>query len=246
MNELIKIATNENQEQIVSARDLHEFLESCERFSKWFNRMLDYGFILNVDYTPYQIVHPQNKQEIIDYHIKIDMAKELSMLARNEKGKQARRYFISCEKKLKNNIKLPMNYKEALEHLIVQVDKNEKLALELKEQKSKVEFYDDAMNSETLINMNDLAKTLTIRNDNGNIIGRNVIYRALRELNILNNDNKPYQRYVRQRLFKLVEKSYNNPKTGENVLYFKTFLTQKGMSYVHSKLKPINLFKYKD
>lgn len=63
MEELIKVKYEEDK-ALVSARDLHEFLESKERFSKWFDKMLGYGFEINEDYTPYQMVHPQNKQEI--------------------------------------------------------------------------------------------------------------------------------------------------------------------------------------
>ena len=97
MNNLIKIQINDRGEQLVSGRDLHEFLEGSERFSKWWERMISYGFEENKDYTPYQKVHPQNKQEYTDYLMKISMAKELSMLQRNERGKQAREYFIKCE-----------------------------------------------------------------------------------------------------------------------------------------------------
>ena len=63
MNELIKINETEGK-QTVSARELHLFLESKERFSKWFSRFAEYGFEENEDYTPYQIVHPENNQEV--------------------------------------------------------------------------------------------------------------------------------------------------------------------------------------
>lgn len=119
MNELIKIEER-NGEQLVSGRELYDFLELSERFSKWWDRMIGYGFVEGTDYTPYQKVHPQNKQIIDDYVIKLDMAKELSMLQRTEKGKQARLYFIECEKKLKEMAqpKLPQTYLEALKELV--------------------------------------------------------------------------------------------------------------------------------
>ena len=66
MESLIKIEER-NGEQLVSGRDLHEFLEGSERFSKWCERMVSYGFEENKDYTPYQKVDPQNKQEYTDY-----------------------------------------------------------------------------------------------------------------------------------------------------------------------------------
>lgn len=100
MEELIKV-TYEKDRITVSARDLHEFLGSNERLSKWFDRMIGYGFEEGVDYTPYQKVHPQNNQAIMDYQLTIGMAKELAMIQRNDKGKQARQYFIQCEEQLK-------------------------------------------------------------------------------------------------------------------------------------------------
>ena len=105
MNELIKIEER-NGEQLVSARELHKFLEVKTRFDKWFNRMVEYGFIENIDYIlvaqKRATKNPRNPYtEFNDYLLKISMAKELSMIQRNGKGKQARLYFIECERKAK-------------------------------------------------------------------------------------------------------------------------------------------------
>jgi anti-repressor protein len=123
MQELIKIKKQDGIET-VNARELHEFLESKERFSKWFERMLEYGFDQGLDFTPYQNVHPQNKQEIVDYYVTIDMAKELCMLARNSKGKEARKYFIEVEKKAKS-ILVPQSLPEALRAYADEVERRE-------------------------------------------------------------------------------------------------------------------------
>lgn len=101
MKELIKVTTNENNEQLVSGRELHEFLEVETPYRKWFPRMTEYGFEQGVDYTPDIFVHPKNKQETIDHAMKLDMAKEISMIQRTKKGKQARQYFIQVEKEYK-------------------------------------------------------------------------------------------------------------------------------------------------
>lgn len=97
MNEMICV-TEKDGVQSVSARDLYEKLEINERFSRWFGRMAEYGFSEKIDYTPYQTVHPQNQQEITDYSITLEMAKQMCMLQRTEKGKQYRDYFIRLEK----------------------------------------------------------------------------------------------------------------------------------------------------
>lgn len=105
MKELIKITKNEEGQQLVSARELHGFLEVTERFSNWFNRQLQYGFVENVDFTGCKVFNALAKQELQDYAITIDMAKEISMIQRTDKGRQARKYFIKCEEKLKEELK---------------------------------------------------------------------------------------------------------------------------------------------
>lgn len=106
MNELIKVTQNENGEQSVSGRELHEFLEVKTPYKKWFDRMAEYGFAENVDFvTVDKNVYGKSgqlmPQKESDHVIKLSMAKELSMIQRTEKGKQARLYFIECEKRLK-------------------------------------------------------------------------------------------------------------------------------------------------
>ena len=96
--ELIKVNKENNT---VSARELHEFLEIGTRFDKWFIRMCEYGFNENSDFRAIAQKRPTAQGNIttyIDYEITIDMAKEISMIQRTEKGKQARQYFIQCEK----------------------------------------------------------------------------------------------------------------------------------------------------
>ena len=97
--ELIKVNKENNT---VSARELHEFLEVETRFNDWFKRMCQYGFIEKEDYEKIIVSVDTQKRvrtyEQVDYEITIDMAKEISMIQRTEKGKQARQYFIQCEK----------------------------------------------------------------------------------------------------------------------------------------------------
>ncbi|GIZ15102.1 antA/AntB antirepressor family protein [Capnocytophaga catalasegens] len=101
MKELIKI-TEQNGIQAVSARELYEFLEIKEGFNRWIERMFEYGFTENIDYQAINIfvqasngIGGTNKK---DYALSLDCAKEISMLQRSEKGKQARQYFLECEK----------------------------------------------------------------------------------------------------------------------------------------------------
>lgn len=91
----------------VSARELHKFLESKRQFTNWVSPYVsednDYGFIQGTDFIRIDAgVNPTNGVPIIDYWFTIDMAKEVSMLSKTEKGKQARKYFIECERKANN------------------------------------------------------------------------------------------------------------------------------------------------
>ncbi|WP_375645242.1 antA/AntB antirepressor family protein [Bartonella sp. OC71QHHN] len=127
MNTLIKITEqtiDQETVQAVNARELYTFLEVNSNFRDWIkNRIKEYGFLENKDFISFakilakpnaslenkdvvsftkNLVKPKGGRPSTEYHITLDMAKELSMVERNEKGRQARRYFIECEKKLKS------------------------------------------------------------------------------------------------------------------------------------------------
>lgn len=123
MTELIQI-NNDGEKSTVNARDLHNFLESKQEFSNWIKgRISQYDFIEDQDFiTNDKII---NRSKMKDYHISIDMAKELSMVERNEKGKQARRYFIECEKRALN----PISQLSRIEILRMAVEAEEKVLL---------------------------------------------------------------------------------------------------------------------
>lgn len=153
--ELIKV-TQQNGEQLVSARELHKKLEVTERFNSWFERMLKYGFIENVDFTSvksFTVVNNGAKKEIDEYILKLDMAKQICMLQRNELGTKFRMYFIECEKQLKQQFKVPTTFKEALQLALEQQEIIEKQA-------PKVEYYDTVLQSDKLVTTTEIAKDL--------------------------------------------------------------------------------------
>lgn len=100
MNELINVTLNENHEPVVSARQLHETLEVKTEYKKWFKRMAEYGFAENEDYLRVTQKCPTlgGLQDMTDHIIKLDMAKEIAMIQRTDKGKEVRKYFIQVEK----------------------------------------------------------------------------------------------------------------------------------------------------
>lgn len=108
MNQLINITQNENNDSVVSGRELHDFLEVSERYSTWFERMVKYGFEENVDFVGCKVFNTLAKQELQDHALKLDMAKEISMIQRTTKGKEARQYFIQVEKEYKQQQQVPL------------------------------------------------------------------------------------------------------------------------------------------
>ena len=128
--------------------------------------------------------------------------------------------------------KLPQTYKEALIELIAKVEENEKLQIENKELKPKGEFYDAVAGSDTLIDMNQVSKTLNIKG-----LGRNKLFEFLRSQKILMNDNQPYQQYVDKGYFKLIEVRWTNPKTGDTNITLKTMVFQTGLDFIRKTVK---------
>ena len=171
MNDLIKISVNDNNEQTVSGRDLHEFLEVGTQYSKWIERKVDkYGFVENIDFitiSQKRLTVQGNETTYKEHILKISMAKELAMLENNEKGKQARLYFIKCEEEYKNQIRnsLPQTYIQALEKLLESEKEKEKLKIENIQQKQqlieyepKVTYYDLILKSPNSITITLIAK----------------------------------------------------------------------------------------
>lgn len=98
MEHLLNIRNHDGQ-SVVSARELYEFLEVKTDFTNWCKRMFEYGFIDGADFTPI-LAKSIGGRPSIDYALSLECAKEISMLQRSERGKEARLYFIQCEKRL--------------------------------------------------------------------------------------------------------------------------------------------------
>lgn len=240
MNELIKITTNENDEQLVSGRELHEFLEVETPYKKWFGRMSEYGFAENVDFAVMdKFVQDETAfgghRKVTDHALKLDMAKEISMIQRSEKGKQARQYFLQVERAWNNP---EMVVQRALQ---IQTRKVEALQLENAELKPKALFADAVDASQTSILIGDLAKLIK---QNGVEIGQNRLFQWLRDNGYLiarkgDSYNMPTQRSLDLGVAEIKERTHNNPDgsirisrtpkiTGKGQVYFvNKFLAEK-------------------
>lgn len=232
MDNLIPIKY-ENDRLTVSARDLHEFLEVGTRYTDWFPRMCEYGFTEGQDFNLLKNERVQLEGNravtriIDDAQLTIDMAKEICMIQRNEKGKQARRYFIQLEK--------DWNSPEKVMARALKIAESKITALESKVQQDapKVLFADAVATSHTSILIGELAKILK---QNGLDIGQNRLFAALRNGGFLisrkgSDYNMPTQRSMNAGLMEIKETTVANPDgsvritrtpkvTGKGQIYF--------------------------
>ena len=122
-NELINVK-NEDGKLLVSLRELHKKLGIKTQFTKWAIRMFEYGFEENIDYIPVsqkRLTVQGNETTFTDYIVTIDMAKEICMIQRSDIGREFRKYFIECEKQLKEIVQKPLLSKE--DELLISIAK---------------------------------------------------------------------------------------------------------------------------
>lgn len=238
MNAVIPL-NYENSQVTVSARDLHEFLEIKTNFRDWFPRMIEYGLEEGEDFNPLKnerVRFEGNREvlrEITDYLLTIDAAKQIAMIQRNDKGRQARKYFIQIEKAWNDpELVFARALNLANHHLQKKSHELMQLREELSDAEPKVEAFDQFMCAKGGIEMGDAAKELNIPG-----IGRNKLFRILRDIKILMKDNMPYQRYIDRGYFRIKSESYTHPVTGERVSYTQTLVLPKGLNYIYNVLK---------
>lgn len=234
--ELIKI-TEQNGKKAVSARELHSFLESKRDFSNWIkDRIEKYGFIENQDFEVFNKFgeNPNGGRPQIEYALSIDCAKEISMVEGNEKGKQARRYFIECEKKAQNPI-MSLSRIDLAKMIIQAEEEKQALQLEIQENKPLVVFAKALQISEHNILIGELAKILK---QNGIEIGQNRLFDWLRDNSYLirkgEQRNLPTQRALELSLFEVKTTTINNPDGSVRVTKT-TKVTPKGQEYFINK-----------
>lgn len=237
MGELIKIEVKNNQ-QLVSGRELHEFLEIKTPYTQWFERMCEYGFIENTDYI---LVSQKSESSNItgvkivqDHLVTLNMAKEISMLQRNEKGKLARQYFIKCEEAWNSPEMILARANQIQSHMIEDYAKKiEVLENKVREDKPKVLFAESVTASKTSILVGDLAKIIK---QNGIDIGQKRLFEWMRENAYLikrqgSDYNMPTQKSMELELFEIKETAVTHsdghisinktPKvTGKGQVYF--------------------------
>lgn len=243
MNELIKISSNENDEQVVSARDLHKGLGLKKRFSVWWEQnskqLIEHEDFMGVPGgTP--ITNGNGRTQILDdYFLTIDTAKHLAMQSQTEKGREYRTYFIQVEKAWNSP---DMVMKRALQiadkRVIALQNENNQLQLETSVQKQqiaelqpKASYYDWVLQTKGLLAISVIAKQY----------GKSAqwLNKLLHELGIQYKQGKVwllYQKYAEQGY----TKTNFAPDDAER-LHPHTYWTQKGMLFIYETLKKENI-----
>jgi len=233
MNNLINVTLNENQEPVVSGRDLHKALEVKTPYDKWFPRMAEYGFTDGEDFSTF-LSKSTGGRPRHDHVLKLDMAKEIAMIQRTDKGKEVRQYFIQVEKDFNSPEKIMARALKIADRKII------KLEATIEEQKPKVIFANAVSASHTSILVGEFAKLMR---QNGVDLGQNRMFSWLRENGYLINrkgsdKNMPTQKSMELGLFEIKETTINHadghisinktPKiTGKGQLYFADKLLSK-------------------
>lgn len=240
MNELIKI-NYDSERPTVSGRDLHEALGINTKYADWFPRMCEYGFAEGVDYVSFLRNRSDGRpgKGLTDHQLTINMAKEICMIQRNEKGKTFRQYFIQVEEKwnspeavmaralqFANNQleKLKSSNQELVEVIAV---KDQQIA----EMQPKASYYDLVLNCKDLVSISVIAK------DYG--------WSARRMNNYLHEKKVQYKKGKIWLLYqKYAEKGYTSTKTqtfagtdGNTHTSVHTYWTQVGRLFIYDLLK---------
>lgn len=232
MNELIKV-TYDSERPTISGRDLHAALEVKTAYKDWFPRMCEYGFTEGEDFCSF-LSESTGGRPSTDHQLTIDMAKEICMLQRSEKGKQFRQYFIEIEKQWNTPEAVMARALQMANRQIEEIKShNIRLEAKIEEDKPKVLFAEAVAASKTSILIGELAKLLK---QNGVEIGQNRLFEWMRGNGYLisrkgSDYNMPMQRYMEMGLFEIKEstsvngdgsiKTNKTPKvTGKGQAYF--------------------------
>ena len=235
---------NGEVQQTVNARELHDFLEIGKDFSNWIKAQIDRaGFVENVDYVKTQNLSSPKKasakarpQMMTDYFFSLSAAKEISMMSNTSKGKEARLYFIECERRVKKQALTPAlpDYPTALRQLASQIEKNVVLENQIKESAPKVELADNFLNSDGDFYIRVVAKAIGI--------GVEKFFEWLREHKLITKTNEPYSDFCKRGILRPRARTYTRDD-GTTQTSLTTRITTNGIFYIRERLIKEGLLK---
>lgn len=235
MDSLIKVSYD-NDRPTVSARELHDFLEVKTAYKDWFPRMCDYGFSEGIDFCSF-LSESHGGRPAQDAQLTIDMAKEICMLQRNERGKQARKYFIQLEKDWNSPEKVMARALQIADRKIrLLEDENAQQKQLLAEFRPKASYYDVVLQTKDALSASEIAKDY----------GKSAKWLN----NLLHDKGVQYKQSGIWLLYqKYVEQGYTRSKThtysgddGQQHSRLHTYWTQKGRLFIYDLLKKDGIF----
>lgn len=231
----IQISITEGGKQAVDARELHNFLESKRDFSTWIkSKISKYGFVEGIDFIVFhKKVEGVGKgiggRSLVEYLISLDMAKEISMVENNAKGKQARRYFIRMEKERFEQVQLSPREMEIIVFNNLKADK-QRLELKVVTMEPKVRFAEEVLLSNNTVTVNDACslaglpwKAVTM---NRVWFSLGIIYR------MADKHYVPYAEYLKCGYFDAKERVMNDANTGKKIIKTQFRVTQTGIEWM--------------
>lgn len=238
MNELINVTLNENHEPVVSARQLHETLEVKTEYKKWFKRMTEYGFTENEDFVKVtqKCLTSSTGQNITDHVIKLDMAKEIAMIQRTDKGKEVRTYFIQVEKDFNSPEKIMARALLMADKKIKLLEsQNENLLIELKEANKNADYLDLILQTKDSLTITQIAQDYGI-----SARKMNQLLKQERIQRIVNGQWVLYAKYLAKGYVSSRTFDYTG-KDGKVHSNITTVWTQLGRRFLYDRLKAIGI-----
>ena len=231
MTELIRIDVNENQEPVISGRALHSFLEVATPYDKWFPRMVEYGFTDGLDFSTF-LSESTGGRPATDHAIRLDMAKEIAMIQRSEKGKQARQYFIQIEKDYNSPEKIMARALQIAEKELSNLRLENKVQeQQIAELKPKASYYDLVLQCKDLLSMTEIAKDYGMSAKGMN--------KLLHDLGVQYKQSGIwflYSKYQSNGYTQTKTQNYSKPDGSQGVTTH-TYWTQKGRLFLYELLK---------
>lgn len=243
--ELIPVHTNPDGGNVVMGRDLHEFLEVTTPYDKWFPRMVEYGFSAGQDFSTNLSEITGRGRPKQDHIITLDMAKEISMIQRTERGKQARQYFIECERRMKQ-LQPELTPEQLMAKALLQAEQTmleqtqaiEALNTRVEDMEPSYNLGEALLSTEDNIYVGDMAKMLKSR---GLFYGgRTKLFAWLKDNDyIMKTGSSGYaalQRWLDNGVLDVEEHVYE-PFFGEPKLRYTIKVTPKGQEHFINKFK---------
>ena len=239
-NELVPIYTTSTGEKVVYGTELHRVLEIKSNYREWANRRFsDIGVVEHEDFESVEIPTLVGGTPRKEHIIHLDIAKEMAMLERNEKGKQVRRYFIQIEKKYKDStFGMVPTGKQLMALAVMEAQKTiAEQEQTIQRMKPKEIFADAVAASDSTILIGELAKILC---QNGVDTGEKRLFHWMRQEGFLirrkgTDYNMPTQRSMEMMLFEVKERVINKPD-GSTMITKTTVVTGKGQQYFTNRL----------